>query len=73
MTFCNKGVVQADPPPPPPPVMVKDHIFTFFRDPSLNQLSEYFLPLKHPKIVEHNNNMNRFRQQNTSPKKWVFQ
>ena len=36
MTFCNKGVVRADP-PPPPPVMVKDHIFTFFWDPSLSQ------------------------------------
>ena len=34
MTFCNKGVVRAD----PPPVMVKDHIFTFFLGPFPNKL-----------------------------------
>ena len=34
MEFCNKGMVRAD--PPPLPVMVKDHKFTFFLDPSLN-------------------------------------
>ena len=32
MEFCNKGMVRAD----PPPVMVKDHKFTFFLDPSLS-------------------------------------
>ena len=35
MEFCNKGMVRAD----PPPVMVKDHKFTFFLDPSLIQSS----------------------------------
>ena len=33
MEFCNKGMVRAD---PPHPVMVKDHKFTFFLDPSLS-------------------------------------
>ena len=34
MEFCNKGMVWVD---PPPPVMVKDHKFTFFLDPSLRE------------------------------------
>ena len=38
MTFCNKGVVQAN--PPPPPVMVNDHMFTFFWDPSLKYVTK---------------------------------
>ena len=38
MEFCNKGMVRAD---PPPPVMVKDHKFTFFLDPSLSKISHF--------------------------------
>ena len=38
MEFCNKGMVRAD---PPLPVMVKDHKFTFFLDPSLTLIDQF--------------------------------
>ena len=44
MTFCNKGVVQAD---PPPQVVVKYHIFTFFLDASPMLPKYLFLNYQH--------------------------